>query len=152
LLITDNLSQVFHVGSLDFTCFKDLLNCFIDFKNILNHLILWDVNYTQVCTTTTTILTRLEKTDIRLREIAATITSSIKSNNLQLKLQDHIQVSIVSLVPLQARWLWQLLKMVYSPFDHTFWGSIMISNNQKMLTIEITLQNVFWSMGASGSL
>jgi hypothetical protein len=40
-----------HGGHLDFNPFHGFLNCSIDFKNILNCLISWDIDYTQACTT-----------------------------------------------------------------------------------------------------
>jgi len=40
-----------HVGPRDFNCFDGFLNCYIDFKNILNYSIRWDIDYTQACTT-----------------------------------------------------------------------------------------------------
>ena len=42
------------MGPLDFNCIDDFLKCFIDFKNILNYWIPWDIDYTQSYTTTIT--------------------------------------------------------------------------------------------------
>jgi len=50
----------FHVGPLDFNCVTGFLNCFNDFKNILNCLIPWDIDYTQACTTPMTRLSHSE--------------------------------------------------------------------------------------------
>jgi len=41
----------FHIGHLDFNRFDGYLNCSIDFKNILNHLIPWVIDYTEAGTT-----------------------------------------------------------------------------------------------------
>jgi len=44
----------FQVGHQDFNRFDSFSNCSIDFKNILNYLIPWDIDYTQACTTPNT--------------------------------------------------------------------------------------------------
>jgi hypothetical protein len=44
-------SWIIEVNSADFDCFDSFLNFSIDFTNILNYLIPWDIDYTQACTT-----------------------------------------------------------------------------------------------------
>jgi len=44
-------SWIIQVDPVDFDCFDDLLNCSIDFTNILNYLIPSDIHYTPACTT-----------------------------------------------------------------------------------------------------
>jgi len=41
----------FDVSPLDYNHFDGFLNCRIDFKDILNYLIAWDIDYTEACTT-----------------------------------------------------------------------------------------------------
>jgi hypothetical protein len=50
----------------------------LDFKNILNYLIPWHVNYTQACTTPIPQIKTLRVNTIRFQYIATTITSSIQ--------------------------------------------------------------------------
>jgi len=84
LVISVNLLHWFHIGPLDFDLFDSVLNCFIDFKDILNYLIPWDIDYTQACTTPITKLRHPVKTFIRFQYVAATITSSIELNDLHV--------------------------------------------------------------------
>ena len=94
----------FHVDPLDFNWLDSFLNCSIDFKDILNYLIPWDIHYTEACTPP---ITKIKTPRVNTHEIyiGVTITSSIESNNLLVKQIDRIPVNRVAQVPLRAIWL-----------------------------------------------
>jgi len=134
---------VFRIGQLDFHHFDSFLNCFIDFNNILNYLIPWDIGYTQACTSPRTKLRHPNWTLIRVLDIAATMTLSIKWNHPHAKHFEAIQVSHVAQVPPRAIWLQRLLKKVYSTLDGIDWDDICSSDTDKRHTTLASIMQEF---------
>jgi len=124
---------IFNIGPLDFNRFDGFLNSSIDFKNIPNYSIPWDNDHTQACTTP---ITKIETPRVNTDQIsiAATITSSIESNNLRVKQIESIQVSRVAQVPPRAILLRHQRKKVYSSLNSAYRDDMRGSDTQKRLT------------------
>jgi len=71
---------------------------------------------------------------MRILNIAATIASSIKSNNLHVKQIESIQVDCIEQVPLHAIWLRRQRKQVCHPLDCAYRDNISGSDAEKRLT------------------
>jgi len=125
---------LFHVGPLDLNHFDGSLNCSIDFTYILNYLIPWDIDYTEACTTPITQI-QTPRVNTHQISIAATITSSIESNNLHVKQIESIQVNHVGQVPPRAIWLRRQKKKVYSSLDPAYRDDISGSDAEMRLTM-----------------
>jgi len=100
----------FLIGSLHFNQLNSFLNCSMDFRNILNYLIPWDINYTQACTTPITKIQSKHSSDYYMS--LQLLLQELNRIILHVKQIERIEVNCIAQEPLHAVWLRRLQEKV----------------------------------------